>query len=66
MACSVVSIEAIIMKLDKDGLRTIMKFDVGADGFMKMIGVLAVSALLTLIIGAFFLNLVMNELKKLS
>ncbi len=36
-------------------LRTILKFDTGADGFLKMIYVLAVTAGAVLIIGAYFL-----------
>lgn len=47
-------------------MRNILKFDVGADGFLKMIGVLAVSALLTLIIGVIFLTMIINDLKAIS
>lgn len=36
-------------------MKTIMKFDSGADGFQGMIYVLAVTALLVLILGAYFL-----------
>jgi hypothetical protein len=36
-------------------LKHVMKFDTGADGFQKMIYVLAVSALLTVICGGIFL-----------
>ena len=36
-------------------LRTLLKFDTGADGFMKMIYVLAATAVIVLIIGIYFL-----------
>ena len=36
-------------------IRMILKFDTGADGFMKMIYVLAVSAVVVLGIGIYFL-----------
>ena len=36
-------------------MRTILKFDTGADGFKKMIYVLAVTAVLVLILGVYFL-----------
>ncbi len=36
-------------------IRMILKFDTGADGFMKMIYVLAASALVVLLIGIYFL-----------
>ena len=39
-------------------MRMILKFDTGADGFKKMIYVLAVSAGLVLVIGVYFLTLV--------
>lgn len=38
-------------------IRMILKFDTGADGFMKMIYVLAVSAVITLTVGCYFLTL---------
>ena len=47
-------------------LRTLLKFDTGADGFLKMIGVLAFGAVILLIVGFFFLNLVTKDLKILS
>lgn len=36
-------------------MKTILKFDTGADGFMKMIYVLAVTAVVVLILGVIFL-----------
>ena len=36
-------------------MRTILKFDTGADGFKKMIYVLAFTAILVLILGVYFL-----------
>lgn len=36
-------------------LKKILKFDTGADGFLKMIYVLAVSAILLLIFGTYYL-----------
>jgi len=38
-------------------MRTILKFDMGADGFKKMIYVLAVTAVLVLLLGVYFLLL---------
>ncbi len=35
-------------------LRTILKFDTGADGFLKMIYVLAFLMILTLVVGIYF------------
>ncbi len=43
-------------------MRTILKFDVGADGFMKMIWVLAVFAVVVIVVGIFFLNSVMHDM----
>ena len=37
-------------------MRTILKFDTGADGFLKMIYVLAVIAVVVLITGIIFLK----------
>ena len=37
-------------------MRTILKFDTGADGFLKMIYVLAVMAVVVLITGIIFLK----------
>ena len=54
------------MNKAREKMRTILKFDVGADGFLKMITVLAISALLTLAVGIFFLTNVMKDLKVLS
>ena len=36
-------------------IRMILKFDTGADGFMKMIYVLAASALAVLLVGIYFI-----------
>ncbi len=36
-------------------LRMILKFDTGADGFLKMIRVLAIAAVIVLILGVYFL-----------
>jgi len=36
-------------------LRMILKFDTGADGFLKMIYVLAATSVLVLILGIYFL-----------
>ena len=51
------------MKTPKNKIRTIMKYDVGADGFLKMIFVLAASAVVVLAIGAIFLSTLMKDLK---
>lgn len=50
----------------KEKLKTILKFDVGADGFMKMIGVLACTAILLLVIGIFFITMYVKEMSVLS
>ncbi len=47
-------------------LKTILKFDVGADGFKKMIYVLAAGALLVLTIGIYFINIIIKEARHLS
>lgn len=47
-------------------MRTILKFDMGADGFKKMMLVLAVTAAILLIIGFLFLNLIRHELQGIS
>ncbi len=44
----------------------ILKFDTGADGFQKMIYVLAAGALAVLIIGVYFINLFMKEMRQIS
>ena len=41
--------------IDPQKIRMILKFDTGADGFMKMIYVLAASAVVVLICGIIFL-----------
>jgi cytochrome b subunit of formate dehydrogenase len=43
------------MKYTQENPRMILKFDTGADGFMKMIYVLAISAIIVLVIGGYFL-----------
>ncbi|HLD69781.1 MAG TPA: hypothetical protein VJA17_03355 [Candidatus Omnitrophota bacterium] len=40
-------------------MRTILKFDTGADGFLKMIYVLAVMAGIILILGIYFITFTM-------
>ena len=47
-------------------LRMILKFDTGADGFLKMIAVLAVGAVIVLTVGIYFLNTFMHEMRQLS
>lgn len=47
-------------------MKTILKFDTGADGFKRMMIVLAVIALLLLIIGAFFIKIILKELANIS
>ncbi len=51
---------------DPSKIRMILKFDVGADGFLKMITVLAVSAVIVLVVGIYFLNIMMHEMRQLS
>ena len=41
--------------LDSQEIRMILKFDTGADGFLKMIYVLAISAIVVLMCGTYFL-----------
>jgi hypothetical protein len=52
--------------MDKQNLKTIIKFDVGADGFLKMIFVLGIGAVIVLGIGVYFLTVVTKELQWLS
>ncbi len=47
-------------------MRMILKFDTGADGFKKMIYVLAFSALALIVLGLCFLRIVITEMKGLS
>lgn len=54
------------MKTEDDNIRTILKFDTGADGFLKMIFVLAISAIIVLIVGIYFLKIVTQDLKGLT
>ncbi len=52
--------------MTKANIKTILKFDVGADGFQKMIYVLAIGAVIVLIAGIFFLNMVIKETRIIS
>ena len=56
----------LIWSMDKKSIRTILKFDVGADGFKKMIYVLAIGAVIVLIAGIFFLNTLIKEMRVIS
>lgn len=47
-------------------MKTILKFDTGADGFKKMMLVLAVTAAILLVLGLYFLNLIHKELVNIS
>jgi hypothetical protein len=49
---------------DKD-LKTILKFDVGADGFQKMMYVLGVGAFIVLITGIYFISLFLKEMRQM-
>ncbi len=49
-----------------DELKTVIKFDTGADGFLKMIYVLAIGAIIVLIVGVYFLFMLNQEIKVLS
>ena len=51
--------------MEDKGLRTILKFDTGADGFLKMIAVLGVGAVIVLAVGVYFLNIVINEMRQM-
>ena len=46
----------------EEKLRMIIKFDTGADGFLKMIYVLAGSAIIVLIAGGYFLYQLHKEM----
>ena len=46
-------------------MKTILKFDTGADGFKKMMIVLGVTAIAVLIIGVYFLNMVMKDIRQM-
>lgn len=46
-------------------MRTILKFDTGADGFKKMVIVLGIAAVVVLAVGIYFLNMVMNEMRQM-
>lgn len=52
------------MSGSKQKLRMILKFDTGADGFMKMIYVLAVMSVVTLVCGWSFLSIFWREFYK--
>jgi hypothetical protein len=52
--------------MNKDNnLKTILKFDVGADGFQKMIYVLAAAALIVLLAGIYFINLFLRDIRQM-
>lgn len=55
----------VTMDKTKDCMRMILKFDTGADGFLKMIYVLLSSAIILLLIGGFFLYTHNQEIKGL-
>ena len=44
-------------------MRTILKFDTGADGFKKMMYVLAACALLIVIVGIYFLMTLQQDVR---
>ena len=46
-------------------MRTVLKFDTGADGFKKMMIVLGVTAIAVLIIGVYFLNTVVKDMRQM-
>ena len=46
-------------------LKTILKFDVGADGFQKMIYVLAAFAVIVLTVGLYFINVFLKEVRQM-
>ena len=47
-------------------MKTILKFDTGADGFKKMIIVLGVAAVVVLGVGIYFLNTLINAIRPMS
>lgn len=49
------------MKKTPNNIRMILKFDTGADGFEKMIFVLAVTAVMVLLAGIYFLLFVFKS-----
>ena len=51
---------------DVKKMKTILKFDTGADGFKKMMIVLGVAAVVVLGVGIYFLNMVINEMRRMS
>lgn len=46
----------------ENSIRMILKFDTGADGFLKMIHVLAISAVVVLLWGIYFLLFVYHDI----
>ena len=50
------------MTENPEKLRMILKFDTGADGFLKMIRILAITAVLVLILGIYFLLFVFKKI----
>jgi hypothetical protein len=50
----------------QDKIRMILKFDTGADGFMKMIYVLAATSIVVLIVGIVFLQGLLKDLGTLQ
>ena len=46
-------------------MKTVLKFDTGADGFKKMMIVLGVAAVIVLIVGIYFLNMVTNDMRRM-
>ena len=47
-------------------MKTILKFDTGADGFKKMMLVLAITATLVLIFGIYFISVMQKEIANIS
>ena len=46
-------------------MKTVLKFDTGADGFKKMMIVLGVAAAVVLVVGVYFLNMVTHDLRQM-
>jgi hypothetical protein len=53
------------MNTKEPRLKTILKFDTGADGFQKMIYVLAAGSVIVLIVGLYFLKVVTTEMRNM-
>lgn len=47
-------------------MKTILKFDTGADGFKRMMVVLAIGSIFVLAIGVYFIKTVLDELARIS